>query len=201
MKLNSHTFITKYVNVNLNPVLSELSEILTYHGIWREGVYQYSKRNIIINPLEEYLNEFRENTLRNYDTLNEYELNSLVEQLCEKIYELITQIQDKSVIIQQALDNLCKDLSKLFKKKSFEIVISVENKKGKIINKSSIELSKNFLEWKPEKFKIKDNSPIKLSLQPKLYYLKAKRRFLLFFKREVFVVLPVFSDRKIEIKL
>ncbi|MHA1748611.1 MAG: hypothetical protein ACTSYF_08240 [Promethearchaeota archaeon] len=181
--------------------MSELSEILTSHGVWIEGVYRWSKRNIRINPLEDYLNEFRENTLRNYDYLNEEELNSLVEELCEKISELITQIPDKSTIIQQSLDNLCKDLSKLFKKKEFEITISIENKKGKIINNSSVELSKNFLEWKPDRFKIKNNTAIKLSLQPKLYYLKAKRRFLLFFKREQLIVLPIFSDRKIRINL
>ena len=201
MKLNSHAFITNYVNVNLNPLISDLSEILTSHGIWREGVYQWSKRNIRINPLEDYLNDFRENTLRNYDNLSEDELNFLVEQLCEKISELIKEIPDKDILIQQALDNLCKDLSKIFKKKKFELVISVENKKGKIINKSSIELSENLLEWKPDKFKIKDKIPIKLSLQPKLYYIKAKRKFLLLFKRERLLVLPVFMDRKVGIEL
>ncbi len=200
MKINSHKYITNIINVNVNPLSSELSKLITSSGVWREGVYTWSKGSVKINPVEDFLSEFRSETLKKYDEMNDDDLFLQTDKLSNFFSKIIDILPEKESDILNTLNKVCKEISNANKKTKFDLTIKIVNDKGKTLNKIPVRVSETKSSSHSLKEKTGENKPIKLNLSPKVYFIKSNRRRFFFFKKEINKVISLFSDREIEIK-
>jgi len=200
MQIEPFKYITNFVNVHLIPLQLELRGIISSYGVWQEEVYKWSKQNIISDPLDNFLIDFREEVLHNYQIMDEVDIVKETEKLCNFCCtSIMNRVPQKEMSILYRLNCLCSDLSELNKKERFTLNIVAKDKNGKTLKNVLIRLSENkgnktIFEGQTEK-----NQPLKLDLPPKVYFLNARRRYFIFFKREQFKILPIFSDRNIEL--
>lgn len=195
MGLNSIKFVAHYINVSLNPLMISLEEEIVSRGIWEDGVYSFQKKKIRINPLERFLKEFRrEATKKEY--LDSLDTVFYMDKLVSRMSCLVLEIPDKGDLIQQKLNEICKKLSKYYKDSSPEITFKIFNCNHYLFN-VQITISESL-----------NGTPIillngfkqsKLKLPPKVYYINATKRFLLFPLRSVSTPMSLFCDRKLTI--
>ncbi len=208
--INSHKFITKYVNWCLNEPIANLSQTIIYHAEWHEGIYKYGKRQISQYPLDVSMNKFRSSIIKKYKKpTGEYSnipTNNAIKYLQDLFDEQFQIINWFNLAGEEELfsawNKLCKKISNYFKIKKINLIIEVSTERKSLLGrftKYPLNISKNFSKLSSHELDRKNNKKVSLKLNPQVAHISINRKFFWFSKCIVSSNLLLLEDKRITI--
>ena len=195
MKLEAHKFITNMVNPIMNPIIHEVEEL----GTWEGGVYRFGEKRKV-NPLESVLNDFR-NDATDYEELDDNILLSLMDKYSEEILNLIQYNPSQADMILNNWNRLLSDIASLYNKKESKLTVKIVDRNNKEIFGASVEVLEKRDSDMIFRGKTNQEKPLEVNLVPRTCHIKIQKRHWLIFKKNADVVISLFKNREIRVRL